>query len=160
MPFLGDQAIFFFHMKNKSSTSNFCNFSFQIGCPTAVLIFSSWLLKSSQGAVWNLWLEKVIFSKKAHEPPEKKSLRVFIIQVSKENVKIWIKSLDSIHFDRPSYLEYKKKKLQNSPNKSKINKDQNSKAKIRYNASQTMFNGKCITQCCYLHIKLEKLMLK
>ena len=51
-------------------------------------------------------------------------------------------------------LGIQKKKPQNSPNKSKyINKDQNSKAKIRYNVSETMFNGKCVNQCCYRHIK-------
>ncbi len=47
----------------------------------------------------------------------------------------------------------KKKKPQNLSNKSKyMQKDQNYKAKIRYNVSQTMFDGKCANQCCYRYI--------
>ena len=47
----------------------------------------------------------------------------------------------------------KKKNPQNLSNKSKyVKKDKNSKAKIRYNVSQTMFDGKCANQCCYRYI--------
>ncbi len=77
-----------------------------------------------------------------------RSLSLFKFLKKLEMLKIWIKSSDSTQFGRPLCLEYKKRKTTelNSPNKSKYIQRSNSKAKIRYNASQTMFNGKCVNQ--------------